>query len=272
MQGQHDDDRDGTVGQPLRCRDAQGRHESRRAADPFRLEHRQPGLRLCPGGDHVGNDDRQGEKAFAGKIRADHQPGEDRAEKDREEGNRESDQQRIEQRLEQQFAAQFAGQQSLPVIQGERAGLDSCPGRISLCHGKGGLNHLKERHDDQVKKQNDRDQHNHIVRIGDHIQDLILQPSGFGIADFACVHLCSIPSSQFRKIPGNNRTFPGGQTFARSLILIIQNERALVKKGSEFFLLPCRNRPYFCQLLTRFQQIAGQFSSSLFANVSYKHL
>ena len=52
----------------------EGRDKAGSAADAGGLEHTHPCLRLDPGGDHIGDDHRQGEEGLEGKVAADHQP------------------------------------------------------------------------------------------------------------------------------------------------------------------------------------------------------
>ena len=101
MKGQHDDDGDRAIGQPLRHIQPQGGHEAGRAAQPRCLEHGQPRLGFAPGGDHVGDNHRQGEKLLEGQIRPDHQPGQNGTQQDGAHGHADADDQGVDQRLDQ---------------------------------------------------------------------------------------------------------------------------------------------------------------------------
>ena len=180
MKGQHDDDGDRAIGQPLRHIQPQGGHEAGRAAQPRCLEHGQPRLGFAPGGDHVGDNHRQGEKLLEGQIRPDHQPGQNGTQQDGAHGHADADDQGVDQRLDQHGPGQLTGQQPLPVVQGKVAGLAAAYSPdVPLGQLKGGGDHVQQRQDDQIDQQNDGDQYDDVVGICHHCLDLILQPPAF---------------------------------------------------------------------------------------------
>ena len=195
VQGQHDDDGDGAVGQPLRDLQPQRGHEPGCAAHAAGLEHGQPGLGFAPGGDHVGDDHRQREELLAGQVGPDHQPRQDGAQHDGTHGHAHADGQGVDQRLDQHGPGQLTGQQSLPVVKRELAGLAAAYcADIPLGQLKGRGDHVQQRQDDQIDQQDDGDQHDDVVGVRHHRLDLVLQTAAFGIGLLFGFHLPLAPS------------------------------------------------------------------------------
>ena len=195
MERQHRNDRDRAVSQPVGHLDAKACQEAWRAADTLCLKHGQPCLGLAPAGDHVRDNDRQREKRLERQVGADHQPRQHRTEQDRADRNTEADQQRIEQRLDQQVVGQVGTQQALPVPKREIAGGTARLPRVALGERERGRDHIQQREHDQIGQQHDCDQHNHVIRIGDHGFDLILQPPGLGVIFILWFHRFRFPPS-----------------------------------------------------------------------------
>ena len=205
VQRQYDDDGDGAV-----CHRRQqrfdhlvgnthvrhdGGHETGGAADTGRLKHTQPGLGLHPGGNHVGDDDRQGEEGLEGQVAADHEPRQNGAQQNGTYGNADADQQGVQQRLDEQVHGQVTGQQPLPVIERELARYAARHvAQIALGQLEGRGQHVHQREDDQIHQQDDGDQYDHIVRIRHHCHDLVFQPPGLGIILLIWFHRVQVPS------------------------------------------------------------------------------
>ncbi len=80
MQGKHTDHGKGPVGDPVRDMPAHPVQNAGRTAERV-AENRKPGLGFAPGRHHVGDDDQEGKHFFAGNVTADHQPGQDGAQR-----------------------------------------------------------------------------------------------------------------------------------------------------------------------------------------------
>ena len=205
MERQHDDNGEGTVGN--RGEDIlnhlvgdasvhhHGGHEARRAADAGRLEHTEPRLGLHPGGNHVGDDDRQGEEGLERQVGADHQPGQNGAQGNGAHGHTEADQQGVQQGLDEQVPAQVAGQQPLPVKKCKFTGhaARNRP-QVPLGQLESRGQHVKQREDDQIGQQDDGNQDDHIVRVRNDRFDLVLQAFGLGVVLLVWFHCVKAPS------------------------------------------------------------------------------
>lgn len=148
------------------------------------LEHTQPCLRLDPGGDHIGDDHRQGEEGLEGKVAADHQPGQYGAKGDGAHGNADADGQGVQQGLEQQIPGKVTGQQPLPIVQGKFAyvGHGAAGGsQVPLRELERGGEHVYQGKNDQISQQNNGNQHDHVIGVGYDCLDLILETPGFRI-------------------------------------------------------------------------------------------
>ena len=178
VHGHHDDDGHETGGQGVGHRDTQAvQHPV--AAHAGVAEDGHPGQGLAPGGDHVGDQDQGGQKALAGDVRADHEPGHQRPQghgDDRDEG---ADDQRVPEGHPQDRLGEGAGQQVFPVPQGVIADLGAGDGlahHLGLGHHEGVLHHGEQRDHDQREQQQQRDQDDHVERVADQASELVFEP------------------------------------------------------------------------------------------------
>ena len=211
VQRQDDDDGDGAIGDGREDRlnglighahgGHDGGHKARRSADAGRLEHAEPRLGFYPGGDHIGDDDRQGEEGLERQIGADHQPGQDGAQGDGAHRHADADLQRVQQGNQQQVLGQVTGQQPLPIVKGKFTGHTAGDGtQVPLRQLERGGQHVQQRKDDQIGQQDNGNQYDHIVGVGDDRFDLVLQPPGLGVVLLVLLHCVKAPSL-FPKIP-----------------------------------------------------------------------
>ena len=182
MDRQHADDRHRPVGQPVRRFQPQVGQKALGPADARRLEHRNPGHGLAPGGDHVGHDHCQREKFLKRKIAAHHQPGDGPAQSDAENRDRSGDQERVHQRLVKHVLGDFAAQQLLPVVERPVPRL----GPLHSPHVPGGQlkrgdHHLDQRNDYQAGEGGHRGRDHDIVRASDSIFDPVFCTPDAGI-------------------------------------------------------------------------------------------
>lgn len=169
----------------------EGRDKAGSAADAGGLEHTQPCLRLDPGGDHIGDDHRQGEEGLEGKVAADHQPGQYGAKGDGAYGNADADGQGVQQGLEQQIPGKVTGQQPLPIVQGKFAyvGHGAAGGsQVPLRELERGGEHVYQGKNDQISQQNNGNQHDHVIGVGYDCLDLILQAFEFYLSTVFLFH------------------------------------------------------------------------------------
>ena len=179
MQGHTKDDGDGAVGQPVGNRDAHAGQETQRTGGLV-PEDGQPAHGFAPGGDHVGNDHQHADELLAGKVAADDQPGQNRAQWHGNQNRKQSADKRILQRPPQGCSGKLTYKKVLPIVEGETADLGigirpADAGQLCLGRGEGGCHHLQQRDHNQTEQNHQGHCHNHIERILDNIQKFVLQ-------------------------------------------------------------------------------------------------